>query len=274
MDFYSHVPDGPLSEYIENFWHCSDAPVHTRERILPSGTIEFVFNLHEDEVRIYDPTCPDRYQRFPGAVASGTYARPFIIDPSQHKTMLGVHFKPGGAFRFLGIEANELANNHVPLNDLWGRVAEQVRENLCYAKTPCDRFRIIERSFIERLHCGKKCHPAVIRALDLIGATGDGESTRNLSQRLGLSQRQLIQVFKTQVGLTPKQFGRILRFQHARTLANTIEKFDWSQLAMSCGFYDQPHLIHDFQEFSGLSPTKYIADQSSNVLRNHVPVFA
>lgn len=75
------VPAPSLSEFIERFWQCSDHPSHSRERILPSGTFELVVNLHEDEIRIYDPLHPDHFERFWGAVVSGTYSRNFLIDP-------------------------------------------------------------------------------------------------------------------------------------------------------------------------------------------------
>jgi len=70
-------------------------------RILPRGTIELVINLSEDEVRIYDSGQPARCLRFPGIVISGAYAGALDIDPMQHASMMGVHFRPGGAYPFL-----------------------------------------------------------------------------------------------------------------------------------------------------------------------------
>src|SRR5687768_6982750 len=102
MFYRSYVPAPPLGDFVDRFWLCSDTPPHRRERILPSGTIELVVNLCEDEIRIYDPTHPDRCTRMSGATLSGAYSRYFVIDPLQHASILGVHFKPGGAFPFLG----------------------------------------------------------------------------------------------------------------------------------------------------------------------------
>src|SRR5262245_14371834 len=102
MRFFSHEPAPPLCNFVHNFWGCTDAPSPSRERILPSGTIELAVNLRENEIRIYDPEQPGHYRRFPGIVISGPYAGAFVIDPSQHASIMGVHFRPGGAFPFFG----------------------------------------------------------------------------------------------------------------------------------------------------------------------------
>src|SRR5687767_12895452 len=113
MFYRSYSPARPLGDFIERLWFCSDAPPHPRERILPSGTIELVVNLRDDEIRIYDPSHSDRCRRFSGAVISGAYSRFFAIDPMVHASIIGVHFRPGGAFQFLGLPAGELADTHI-----------------------------------------------------------------------------------------------------------------------------------------------------------------
>ena len=270
MRYFSHQPAPPLGDFVHNFWHCTDAPSHPRERILPSGTIELVINLREDEVRIFGSEQPEGYRRFPGIVISGTYAGAFVIDPSQHASIMGVHFRPGGAFPFFGAAVGELANSHLALEDLWGRAAIELRDRLCSAPTQ-KRFQILEETLQARLRWLPE-HPAVSLALDIFGPAGIGDSVRAVAERVGLSQRRFIQIFTAQVGLTPKLFCRVLRFQHAREFVDQAATLNWRQVALACGYYDQSHLIHDFQEFSGLSPTDYLCLRSNRLLRNHVPV--
>ena len=265
MLYRSHTPPPPLSEHVERFWICSDAPPHRRERILPSGTIELVVNLREDEIRIYDPSQPDRCSRFSGAIFSGTYSRSFVIDPSQHASILGVHFRPGGAFPFLGAPAGELADTHVDLRTLWGSAAVELRERLCAAATPEERFSLLEKALLSRVH--RERHAAVPAALDAL--EGEEVRIRDVAERVGLSQRRFIQVFADQVGVTPKLYRRIRRFQRARTLARNVP--EWARVAVDCGYFDQSHLIRDFVEFSGLTPADYLRRQSENLLPNHVP---
>ena len=82
---------------------------------------------------------------------SGTYSRSFICNALQHQAIMGVHFKPGGAFPFLNAEATELTDSHANLPDLWGRFGVELRERLCTASTPQERFRIMEAALRARL---------------------------------------------------------------------------------------------------------------------------
>jgi AraC-like DNA-binding protein len=272
MFYRSHTPAPPLHDFIERFWLCSDAPAHRRERILPSGTIELVVNLREDEIRIYDPAQPDRVRRLSGAIVSGTYGSFFVIDTLQHASMLGVHFRPGGAVPFLGAPSCELADRHVDLAALWGREpAAELRERLCAAATAAERFRLLEKMLVRRLRHPPQRHGAVAAALDAFQRTGSDVSIRDVAQDVGLSQRRFIQVFAAEVGLTPKLYCRVRRFQQARRLVGKTAAPDWAGIAVTCGYFDQSHLIRDFREFSGLSPVAYLRQASEQVLPNHVP---
>jgi AraC-like DNA-binding protein len=269
MLYFSHVPSRPVGEFVERFWMCADKPLHSRERILPSGAIELVVNLSDDEVRIYDPVRPDRYKRFPGSVVSGAYRSSFIIDPSQHDSIMGVHFKPGGAFPFFGAVVGDLTDMHVSLEELWGSPAIELRERLGAASTPEDRFFLMEEVLTARLCRLRGHHAAVAFAIDAFGHSGIGESVQGIARRVGLSQRRFIQVFTAQVGLTPKLLCRVLRFQQARMLVGRTAK---PNVAACCGYFDQSHLIRDFRQFSGMRPTDYLRLRSERVMRNHVPV--
>jgi AraC-like DNA-binding protein len=269
MRYSSHEPAPPLGKFIHHFWHCTAAPSHARQRILPSGTNELVINLCEDEVRIHDSEQLEGWRRFPGIAVSGAYAGAFDIDPSQSASMMGVHFRPGGAFPFFGAAVAEFANSHLALEVLWGRLAVELRERLCSAATPQRRFQILEDTLKARLRWLSE-HPAVSLALDIFGPAGIRHSVRAVAKRVGLSQRRFIQVFTAQVGLTPKLFCRVLRFQHVREVVVRAATPNWAEVALDCGYYDQPHLIHDFQEFSGLSPTDYLCHGSNKLFPNVV----
>jgi AraC-like DNA-binding protein len=87
-----------------------------------------------------------------------------------------------------------------------------------------------------------------------------------------LSHRRLIQVFTAEVGMTPKLFGRIQRFQRALHAAQAVDAPDWAGLALGGKYCDQAHLIRDFVAFSGLSPTELSRRGSVAVKANHVAV--
>jgi AraC-like DNA-binding protein len=287
MRYCSHRPVAPLDEFVDFFWMISGGEMDRRERILPSGTSELVINLHDDEIRIYDSIQPE-YKRFSGAVISGTYSGVFICDATQHQSMLGVHFRPGGAFPFLGAPANELTDAHVNLEDLWGSPARLLQEKLHAATTTRKRFLFLEEALLERLQRPQRRHHAIEIALRHFALVGTGTSTRDLAREVGLSQRRFIQLFATHVGLTPQLLRRILRFQHARALAEKTERsspacseiqpvrpsINWAELAIGCGYYDQSHFVNDFQNFAGSSPAQYIQQlrAATRLKDNHLPV--
>ena len=269
----SHIPGPPLGDFVEQFWLCSDAPARPGGRILPKGTIEFVFNLSEDEIRVHDPTRPDRRRRRSGAVVCGAQGGSFVTDHAPHASVVGVHFRPGGAFPFLGVPAGELADAHVDLESLWGRrPAAELRERLCAANTPAERFFLLERTLAARLDDTVSRHGAVPVALDAFEQAGASVRVRDVARRVGLSQRRFIEVFAAAVGLTPKRYGRVRRFQRALALANRVRAPDWGRVAPECGYFDQSHLIRDFRAFAGLTPEQYLdlRRRSQHVLYNHV----
>lgn len=269
MLYASHTPGPPLNDFVDRLWLCADAQSDRKERILPSGTIELVINLWDDEIRIYKPAGLHCH-RFSGAVVSGPYARGFVIDGAQHGLILGVHFKPGGAFPFLGVPACELADAHLDLATLWGPAADELRERLCGANASQERFRTMTEALTARLRLSLKRHAAVPIALNAFEQTSVVPSVRAVARQVGLSHRRFIQVFAAEVGLTPKLYCRVLRFQRARELARQAKTPDWAKLAVASGYYDQSHLIRDFQEFSGASPIEHLRQQGEDFLTNHV----
>ena len=93
-----------------------------------------------------------------------------------------------------------------------------------------------------------------------------------VADRVGLCRRQFIDVFRTQVGLTPKLFCRVRRFQDVLTHIDGHRRVAWAAVAQACGYFDQAHFIHDFQAFSVLNPAAFLAVRGEN--RNHVPLVA
>jgi transcriptional regulator GlxA family with amidase domain len=129
----------------------------------------------------------------------------------------------------------------------------------------------LEKALVRRLRHPPRGHGAVSAALAVFEQAGAGVSVRGVAQWVGLSQRRFIQVFAAEVGLTPKLYCRVQRFQQARQLVRKATAPDWAGVAAASGYFDQSHLIRDFREFSGFSPMAYLRQASEQVLPNHVP---
>jgi AraC-like DNA-binding protein len=262
-----HLPSPPLNLFVERFWSCSDATVQPRERILPSGAVELVFNLGDDELWGYDPSHPGEVGRLSGAVVVGPHGRFAEMAPSERASILGVHFRPGGAFPFLGLPVGELAETGVDLDALWGRAAVELRAQLCEAATPEERFLRLEQALVARLTAPPERHAAVQSALALFARADRRVRVRDVARWAELSQRRFIQLFRAEVGLTPKLYSRIQRFHRARASERATPAPDWAQIALDSGYFDQSHLIRDFQAFAGLTPEAYL--RSEHVVHRH-----
>jgi AraC-like DNA-binding protein len=255
FDFYKPKP--PLSKFVDSFWiYEGHASEHKIGRILPTGTLELVINLRQNELRFYDAEGPENYSRFSGAIVSGAHGRG--LTPTEEAFIIGVHFKPGGAFPFLGLPADDLADTHVDLETLWGRSSGRLRGRLCEARTSAERFQLLQEALLSRLWNGVENHYAVSTALEMFAKNQARPTVREVGKYLGLSQRRFIQVFKAEVGMTPKLFSRIQRFQQTRTFIQHNPSIKWADLAVDFGYFDQSHLIREFLEFSGLTPTDYL----------------
>jgi len=279
MLFQTYRPVPPLSDFIENFWlYDGYASPHLRECIFPSGTFELVFNLRDDELRIYKGEQANRCARLSGAIVSGPYSGFFVTDRAEETSVMGVHFKPGGAFPFLGLSAAEFADTHVDLEDIWGRHSGEIHDQLAVEQSPGRRFQILENALVSRMGKSLEHHPAVSLALDGFRHDTSRAVVRKMAQEAGLSNRRLIDVFNFEVGVKPKLFARIQRFQRVRRVAQRFPAVDWGQVSLEQGYFDQSHLIRDFLAFSGLTPEDYLLrlralrKQGSHIKFNHLPL--
>lgn len=271
MSYYQYVPSPPLSAFVNIFWlYEGNLISHAKERVLPNGSVELVINLRDDLIQIYQRNDPGQSHSFNGCVLAGAQSNYFVIDTASQQSIIGIHFRPGGAFPFFKFPADELHNEHVSLDTFWGTKTIELRERLLAAPTPQAKFHLLEQYLLAQASQPLTRHPAVTFALKELQ---NRPATRPLSEvvaQIGLSQRRFIQLFSQEVGLTPKLFWRVQRFQEVLQRIGSEEILDWTEVALTCGYFDQAHFIHDFRAFSGLNPTSYLARRTEH--QNHVPL--
>jgi AraC-like DNA-binding protein len=271
MGYYRYAPPAPLNRFVEVLWLFEGlAGPHQKERLLPDGSVELVVNLHEDRIPLYDHDDITRCEIFPASVVCGPHSRFFVIDTASQTNVAGVHFKPGGAYPFLKLPSGELHNVHVGLDALWGTTACEMRERLLEAKTPAAKFRALEETLLGQAGGLLERHPAVAFALNEFHGAPETQKISEVTERVGLSPRRFIDLFRKEVGLTPKLFCRVRRFQKVLRLISLGRAVDWAEIAVACGYFDQAHFIHDFRAFSGINPSSYLADHTEHL--NHVPI--
>jgi AraC-like DNA-binding protein len=271
MEYLGRTPAPPLNAFIERIWYCCDDSPRARERVIPGGgAVDLVVNLVDDQFRTYDPIRPGSVRTQSGSVVSGSRTRCVMVEPRQRTLAVGVHFRPGGAFPFLGISPSEIVDDHAQLEDLWGCAGRNLREQLLEASSPSELFRLVEAALLRRLQRARPGHPAARAALAAFCAAGNGVRVAEVATTVGLSRRRFIEVFETEVGLTPKLYARLERFHGVKQrVAMLGQPASWATFAIACGYFDQSHMIREFVEFSGMSPSAYLQSQAGETNFDH-----
>jgi AraC-like DNA-binding protein len=252
------APRGALREFVELLW-LFDGYVqpHAQERLLPMATTELVIDLR------------------PGAAASeaatvaGPASQHWLLETAAAASVVGVHFRAGGAFPFFDFPASELHNQRVPLETLWGPSARFLVEQVLTAPSPDAKFDVLERVLLATARTLSR-HRAVSFALQQLSGLPGGRGVAAVTDAIGMSQRRFLERFRGEVGMAPKLFARVQRFQAVIETVHTLSEVNWASVAAECGYFDQAHFIHDFRGFSGFTPTAYFALKSEH--RNHVPL--
>jgi len=158
-----------------------------------------------------------------------------------------------------------LLNIHVPLYDLVGDAALQLRDAACRLTEPPALFACMTDFLTTQLQTN--LHPAIHRALACMLRNGNQVAVRDLVADSGFSHRRFNELFKIGVGMSPKRFARVCRFQQAITLLERQTLCSWQDVVAAGGFYDQAHLVNEFQAHAKMTPNQYLRQRGSRV--NH-----
>ena len=237
-----------------------------RERILPSGCVQVILNLARD----YLLDCPEGEADRPTPPSAIVGARSIyeIVDGSDMADLIGVLFEPGGFGAFASDAVDQFSNRGVPLDDVWGTAARSLRERLRELPTARARLAFMEEFLVTTFAGRLARNGAVDFALRQFKRAPGVSTVREVAKSVGWSERRFSQVFREEVGLTPKVWCRIQRFQRAVRLLHAGTDVRWAELALNCGFYDQSHFANEFRAFSGVDVTTYSALRSRWV--NHI----
>lgn len=259
---YFEAPPSPaLAPFVECYWGVRGSlgvlGYHV-ESVVPSGTVELMVNFgSRQRVVAYGDRAVE--QVFDVAWMSGMQDQRLSHCAEGGSDHLAVRFRPGGAHAFLDLPLDELTNRVVPLTELLGVEARELRDRLSAEPTDDGRCRLLDRWLLERR---RGVHPhfhTVRRAVDLLRGGAMGLGVTEVCSRLGLSNRHLIRQFRGTVGLAPKTFARVQRFQGVIQDTRGVERVSWSRLAARHGYADQSHLIREFRRFALVTPTQFLA---------------
>jgi AraC-like DNA-binding protein len=236
---YEEIQPSPrLDRYVECYWSRSDA-IGTRGHVLPDGCVDILFTSQNGK-----PT---------NLTIVGLMTRPQTFEIPAGQSFFGVRFRPGMASAFVR-EAAQLSDKVEPLDDFFGADAHRLFEQLAESRTPTEMVQRMDR-FLRPLEPPDRAQKAIeYLSADL--------SVDRLAVESGMSVRQLRRVCIERAGVSPKYLSRILRFRRASEYIGRAARQGaqpaWADVAAACGYFDQAHLIREFQEFTGSTPGRYL----------------
>jgi AraC-like DNA-binding protein len=257
MAFISHTPSPPLNFYINSFYSPNEILPLPREKILPLPGLDLKINFGGG-FQVFDADQSKPFTTLTESWVLGLWTKSHVVDWPEDLQYIAVNFKPGGTYPFLGLPLSELQNQIVSLDAIWGTFAAELRERLYAAPTIQARFALLEQFLLARLQEPPSGLKVVQFAVAEIAHHHGIVSIRELSERMGMSQKHLIVQFKQMVGCTPKELGRLYRFGDILASIDLTQPVDWTLIAHQFYFHDQSHFIRDFREFSGHTPSDYL----------------
>jgi AraC-like DNA-binding protein len=231
---------------VECYWsRVSDAAssLPVTHRILPDGCIDILFDLGSKRDT---------------AFVIGPMTRPLMVDSASPDNMIAVRFRPGGAFAFFDLPMSALTDLRPEIAHFW-KDATAFEAAILERGSVIERIAALESALIQRLRAARTIDARISTAVALLKRRSGVASVDSLSEELGITRQHLARKFQEQVGLSPKTFARIVRMQDVLRRIRNVGEVDWCMLALDSGYYDQAHMIDDFQDLCGISPARYMA---------------
>jgi AraC-like DNA-binding protein len=266
MDYIGWAPAPPLDRFIDDIYCLTGVPRHRRLTVPPMPSAHLMINLG-GPVRLHDS-----HAAMPPAVCAdgwfmGVWTRRFVIEHSAPVRVVGVHFKPWGMSPFVGMPSSELRDRWLPVDAVWERSLGRLRDRIAGATSTDAMLQIVEEELLSRLvRAPSGGLELVDHTARRLAASWGAVTVGALADGAGVSGNHLATQFKSHLGVTPKRMARIYRFARVILSVDARNPVDWPQLAQAAGYFDQAHFSKEFKDFTGHTPTAYLA------LRRRFPV--
>ncbi len=259
MEYQELRPSSDLARIVRCYWtlrQAGDRPTQPREKILPDGCCEIVFNRAD----VFRKRAADGvWHEQPRVLVAGQLEKVLEVMPSGVIDLFSVRFQPTGLHLLTGLAVAEIRGLQVELSDVL-RPIERAMGDL-ESLTPRQAVAQVEKTLRRFVRSRSGSTGAVEHAVDLIEASKGDLPLELVARRCEMSRRQLERRFLVVVGLRPKQFARIVRFQSLLDLVEVEGPKHWSSLALRGGYFDQSHMIREFRKFANESPAAYFAGE-------------
>jgi AraC-like DNA-binding protein len=266
MVYLEQVPSPALRPWVHSLWYCHAPNMPAgRQRVLPNGCMQIILNLSGDHLADCgeDGTAHKKHSR---AILVGVRDRYQIVDTADMQETAGVVIRPGGFTGLFRERADLLFQRVIALEDIWHEPF--LFEHLGQARTPPQKLACLDKLLTGL--AGKKSQRSQTADHALYLLRVKRLSITECARTIDVSERWLSQLFREEVGVSPKLWARIHRFQAATHALHAGVDISWAALALDCGYYDQSHFANDFRAFSGLDASAY--SKHVALWQNHVPL--
>jgi AraC-like DNA-binding protein len=261
MNYQIFQPHSNLKSLVKCYWTLEVAADSNSEkqRIVPDGCIEMAFILGDDIKRF---TSEDEFILQPRAMVLGQTTEPFYIQPTGYVNTFAVRFYPYGFANFVSTPLKNLANKETPIEYLFGETpSKELERKIVRASDTERRMEIVEGFLLSKLNEQATLDNVVNTTIDTLLST-NGSSSINTIVKDDLSKRrQLERKFLKQIGISPKQLGKVIRLQAALKMLLSKQTETLTRIAYEHEYYDQAHFIKDFKEFTGTNPKDFLEDK-------------
>lgn len=221
--------------------------------VIPHPALTLVFEFGDGPLIVGDAVGRQQHGGLVAGLASGA-----VRMRGENVACVEVHLSPVLTHTVLGVDPAELDHTVVPLDDLWGRDAARLREQLSGAPSWEDRFALTDAFLARRRGTGPPVDPEVVRAWNQIVVSRGQVRVEDLAAEVGWSRRRLWSRFRSQIGLPPKRAGTLVRFHHAAH--HLTAGGSAARVATDCGYADQSHLHREVMAFTGMTPAALAGD--------------
>lgn len=252
-------PPHTIKNFIECYWVIDDEnPIPIRQKIIPDGFPEIIFH-YRDSYRIM---ITDKWELQTDFLLAGQITKFFFLENTGKTGVFGIKFKPTGLYQMFDFSMEKYNDKVVALNETNDAGLKTIRQILSGSNTHEDNILQLN-SFFERLINTRQLAPGPVEhAVDAINKKKGMITVSELADISCLSERQFLNQFRRQVGLSPKFYARIIRLNYIFKLINE-KREKWSSLAYEAAFFDQAHFIKDFKKFTGDNPSQYAFDEKN-----------
>jgi AraC-like DNA-binding protein len=260
MLYVDYAPSPALRPFVDRLWTL-DGPEDAGELapILPDGHPELIVHCGDPFVELREGG--ERRVQSPILVA-GQLRQAVRIAPFGHTHVVGARLRPDGAAAIFGGSLDELTGRIVDCAAVDRLLARRLNDHVMPQRSAIGRVRALD--CVLRNHVGPQRVDRLVAEACTIGVGRRGiVSVGDVAAGVGLSVRQLERRFVARVGLPPKLFLRVIRFQEVLRAIGPAKTDDWAGLAVDHGFYDQSHFVADFKAFTGRSPSAWGVSEDS-----------